>query len=140
MPVKTKTPPPRSYFYAVGKRKTAIACVKLFAQGKGEQKINQRDLQDYFTLAQARAALKTPFKVLDLSPKDYDFEIKVQGSGHNAQMEACLFGLAKALLTENYERRKTLKSFKFLTSDSRQREAKKPGLKRARKAPQFSKR
>lgn len=140
MNAKTKNLPAKPYIYALGKRKTAGAQVKLFQQGTGVFRINERELKKYFTLGIEQRTLKVPFKLVGLKLKDYDCEIKVQGGGRNSQMEACLHGLTRALVSENHDRRTVLKKAGFLTRDSRIKESKKPGLKRARRAPQFSKR
>lgn len=128
------------YVYAVGKRKTAIARVKLYLKGKGEFMINDRALRDYFKVGKHIESFLAPFKVLELSEKDYDLEIKVIGGGDCSQAEACRLGLCRALVKDDENRRPALKKAGFMTRDPRIKERKKPGLKRARRAPQWSKR
>ncbi len=127
------------YVYSVGKRKTAIARVRLY-KGAGKFTVNERDLKKYFTVGQQIASFLAPFKVAGVVQKDYDIEIKVIGGGPNAQAEACRHGLAQALEKEEASRRTELKKAGFLTRDARIKERKKPGLKRARRAPQWAKR
>ena len=128
------------YTYAVGKRKTAIARIKLFAKGSGKFEINGKDAKKYFTVGQHIASFLAPLKVAAVTQKSYDLTIKVIGGGPSSQADACRHGLAKALEKENAERRKELKAAGFLTRDSRVKERKKPGLKGARRAPQWAKR
>jgi small subunit ribosomal protein S9 len=128
------------YIYSVGKRKTAIARVKLFADGKGEVKINERDLTNYFSLKEHVDAFLSPFKVIDSTESNYDLQIKVVGGGVCAQVNACQHGITRALVKEDESRRIVLKRAGFLTRDSRTKERNKPGLKRARRSPQWSKR
>jgi small subunit ribosomal protein S9 len=127
------------YVYAVGKRKTAIARLKLF-RGKGDITVNEKDAKKYFTIGQHLASFLAPFKVASVNAKDYDLEIKVIGGGPTAQAEACRHGLATALQKEDESRRTALKQAGFLTRDARVKERKKPGLKGARRAPQWAKR
>ncbi len=127
------------YVYSVGKRKTAIARIRLF-KGTGKITINERDAKQYFTVGQHMASFLAPFNVAGVVPKSYDLEIKVIGGGPNAQAEACRHGLAQALEKEEASRRTELKKVGFLTRDARVKERKKPGLKGARRAPQWAKR
>jgi len=130
----------KPYVYAVGKRKTAIACVKLFPKGKGEIFINKRELKNYFTVGIDVSSFLAPFKIVDTSDKNYDLEIKLVGGGISAGAEACRHGISRALVKEDEARRSALRKAGFLTRDSRTKERNKPGLKRARRAPQWSKR
>ena len=134
---KAKT---RPYVYAVGKRKTAVAVVKLFPKGKGDIEVNGRKFKDYFTVGKDVASFLAPFKAAEVSEKDYDLEIKLVGGGVSAGAEACRHGLSRALVKEDESRKGILRKHGFLTRDSRTKERKKPGLKRARRAPQWSKR
>lgn len=127
------------YFYASGKRKTAVARVRLYPRGKGMITVNEKPSGDYFKLLTSHGILNSPFKLTGLN-KEFDVSIKVSGGGINAQAEAIRHGIARALLEYNDSLRTTLKKAGFLTRDSRVKERKKPGLKRARRAPQFSKR
>jgi len=132
--------PKGHYTYAVGKRKTAIACIKLFANGTGTATLNGREAKNYFSVNAYVGSFFAPFQVVDLSEKNYDIEIKIVGGGVSAQAEACLHGIARALVKEDENRKTALKKAGFLTRDSRIKERKKPGLKRARRSPQWSKR
>lgn len=130
----------KPYVYAVGKRKTAIAIVKLFPKGKGDLTVNGRKLKEYFPVGQDVASILAPFKAAEVSEKEYDLEIKLVGGGVSAGAEACRHGVSRALVKEDESRRGILRKVGFLTRDSRTKERKKPGLKRARRAPQWSKR
>jgi small subunit ribosomal protein S9 len=128
----------RSYFYSVGKRKTAIARVKLFEDGTGKVKVNDMELKDYFAGTQIENALAA--LILTSNKTGVDIEARVQGGGKSAQSDAIRHGISRALLLLNPELRHDLKHAGFLRRDSRVKERKKPGLHRARRAPQFSKR
>jgi len=128
----------RQYFYSVGKRKTAIARVKLFQDGKGDVLVNSKKAKEHFAGAQIENAL-APLKLTDLNGK-FDLEVQVLGGGKVAQSDAMRLGISRALLLFDPELRPTLKREGFLRRDARVKERKKPGLKRARRAPQFSKR
>lgn len=128
----------RQYFYSVGKRKTAIARVRLFQEGKGDVQVNDMPLKKYFAgvdIENALAAL-----ALTGGKTSYDVVAHVQGGGKAAQSDALRHGISRALLLVNPDFRHELKQAGFLRRDSRTKERKKPGLKRARRAPQFSKR
>jgi|WetSurMetagenome_2_1015567.scaffolds.fasta_scaffold215470_2 small subunit ribosomal protein S9 len=127
------------YFYAAGKRKTAIARVRLYPKGKGIITVNDKPLTEYFKLITSMGVITSPLKLSGLT-KDFDISVKVEGGGTSAQADAIRHGISKALLTFNDNLRTTLKKAGFLTRDARIKERKKPGLKRARRAPQFSKR
>ncbi|MBT4119456.1 MAG: 30S ribosomal protein S9 [Candidatus Peribacter sp.] len=127
------------YFYSAGKRKTAIARVKLFDGGKGDVTINGLPIRDYFpTFVHTENAL-APLRITDLAKK-YNVEIQVKGGGKAAQSDAARHGISRCLLLVDPELRPTLKREGFLRRDARIKERKKPGLKGARRAPQFSKR
>lgn len=127
------------YFYAAGKRKTSVARVKLYSSGKGDIVVNEKPATEYFTLMTNIGVVKSPLKLTG-NNKKFDIQIKVVGGGISSQAEAARHGIARALLEFDPELRSTLKKAGFLTRDSRTKERKKPGLKRARRAPQFSKR
>jgi small subunit ribosomal protein S9 len=128
----------RQYFYSAGKRKTAIARVKVFEDGKGEVKVNGMLLKDYFSGLQIENAV-APL-VLTSKKSSIDVEAFVEGGGKSAQSDALRHGISRALLLINPDFRGELKRAGFLRRDSRIKERKKPGLHRARRAPQFSKR
>lgn len=134
MPNKEKT-----MFYGTGRRKQAIARVRLI-EGNGTITINDKDLNDYFSEETLKFIVKQPLTVTETTSK-YDVICTVIGGGFTGQAGAIRLGIARALLEVNSdEYRPTLKSNGFLTRDSRMKERKKYGLKKARKAPQFSKR
>jgi len=128
----------RQYFFGVGKRKTAIARVRLYAGGSGEAKVNGRKFAEYFTGTEMENAM-APL-VLTEKKGEFDVEALVSGGGRTAQSDAVRLGISRALLLDDPELRPTLKHEGFLRRDARIKERKKPGLKRARRAPQFSKR
>ncbi len=124
--------------YGLGRRKTAIAQVKLMAKSQ-ERRANGREFMEYFpTMAMQSMALR-PLQATS-QDDEFGFQIKVQGGGKNAQAEAVSLAIARALLTVDEGYRKQLRKAGLLTRDPRMKERKKPGLKRARRAPQFSKR
>lgn len=127
----------RSYFYSVGKRKTAIARVKIFEDGKGEVTVNELPIKKYLAGVQIENAV-APLALTN--NKSFDVEARVLGGGKSAQSDAIRHGITRALLLFNPELRHELKQAGFLRRDSRTKERKKPGLHRARRAPQFSKR
>lgn len=129
----------QEYYYAAGKRKTAIARVRLYPKGKGLVTVNEKPMADYFKLLTSAGIITSPLKMTGTS-KDFDISVRVSGGGISAQADAIRHGIARALLVYNDTLRGTLKKAGFLTRDSRIKERKKPGLKRARRAPQFSKR
>lgn len=127
------------YFYAVGKRKRAIARVKFYKTGSGQIKVNSRDFKNYFPTAYLQETIVSPLKLVN-QLKDHDIEVKVIGGGVRGQADSVRHGIAKALILFDPEQRKTVKKVGFLTRDARKKERKKPGLKKARRAPQWQKR
>lgn len=128
----------RQYHYASGKRKTAIARVRLFPEGSGDVRVNGKSLKQYFAGTQIENTL-APLVIIDRKTA-YDVEATVLGGGKCAQSDALRHGISRALLLVNPDWRSDLKRAGFLRRDARIKERKKPGLKRARRAPQFSKR
>ncbi|MCD5380426.1 30S ribosomal protein S9 [Candidatus Gracilibacteria bacterium] len=126
------------YIYAVGKRKTASAQVKLFA-GKGKDMINGKLVSEYVTRTDLFDVLYSAAKITKSKDSVY-FEVTVTGSGESAQAEAINYGIAKALIEKDPTLRPILKQAGLLTRDARKVERKKPGLHKARKAMQWSKR
>ena len=127
------------YFYALGRRKSATARVRLQG-GKGAITVNGHTAADYFAdSSYMLAKLQQPFTVLDLVNK-YDVSVVVSGGGHDGQAEAIRLGIAKTLVLVNEEVKSTLKRAELLSRDSREKERKKFGLKGARKQRQFTKR
>ena len=125
-------------FYGTGRRKSSIARVRL-VEGKGAITINGKNIDEYLGTDTLKVIVKQPLTATNTVDK-YDVICKVQGGGFTGQAGAIRLGIARALLEANSEYRPTLKSAGFLTRDSRMKERKKYGLKKARKAPQFSKR
>lgn len=132
-------------FLGTGRRKSSVAQVKM-VPGKGNITVNGRDVKEYFPHETNIMDLKQPL-VATNTVESFDITVKVNGGGYTGQTGAIRLGIARALLdydkvNEESENsyRKILKSNKLITRDSRQKERKKPGLKAARRAPQFSKR
>ena len=125
-------------FQGTGRRKESIARVRLMA-GKGEITVNGRKLDEYFGTEILKVIVNQPFAVTNTVGK-YDVIVKVVGGGYTGQAGAIRHGISRALLEANTEFRPALKANGFLTRDPRMKERKKYGLKKARKAPQFSKR
>lgn len=126
------------YFYANGKRKTSVARVRLF-KGEGEIEVNNKSANDYFQLKQFISVIHAPL-ILTGSKQKFDISAHIVGGGMSSQAEALRHGISKALVEADPLNKPTLKKAGFLTRDSRIKERKKYGLKRARKGPQFSKR
>lgn len=147
---KTKSSPSKSegksagkkgeYFYAVGRRKRSIATVRLYPKGKGIITIVNTDktLEEHIPVDIMQEAVRLPLKAV--GHVDADVTVKVVGGGIHGQAEAIRLGIARALLKLNPDYRATLKPLGVLTRDPREKERKKYGLKKARRAPQFSKR
>ena len=129
---------PNTYI-ATGRRKDAVARVRLIANGTGKITINDRDIDDYFMLDTLKLIVRQPLKLTDTDGK-YDIVANVYGGGYTGQTGAIRHGIARALVKENETYKAELKKAGFLSRDSRMKERKKYGLKKARKAPQFSKR
>ena len=125
-------------FYATGRRKTSSARVYL-KKGKGNISVNDRKLDEYFGRKVAQMLVMQPLELLDLSEK-IDISVKVKGGGSFGQAGAIRHGISRALTSYDEEYRSQLKKAGLLTRDSRRVERKKPGLVKARKSKQFSKR
>lgn len=132
-------------FLGTGRRKSSVAQVKM-VPGKGKITVNGRDVNEYFPYDTNVMDLKQPLTATN-TLESFDIEVKVNGGGFTGQTGAIRLGISRALLSydkvnegseDSY--RKTLKKAGFVTRDSRSKERKKPGLKAARRAPQFSKR
>lgn len=129
----------RAHIYAIGRRKAAVACVRFFPQGTGSFTVNKKSVESYFPTFESRRIAREPLELLDASGI-YDITAYVQGGGIRGQADAVRLGLARALVKFNQDFKKSLRSAGFLTRDPRIKERKKPGLKRARRAPQWQKR
>ena len=125
-------------FCGTGRRKKSIARVRL-VEGRGDITVNGASLDEYFGTEILKVIVKQPLTVTNTVSK-YDVICKVEGGGYTGQAGAVRHGIARALLEANSEYRPILKTNGFLTRDPRMKERKKYGLKKARKAPQFSKR
>ena len=128
----------QTYCSGTGRRKEAIAQVKLF-RGAGSIVVNGKDYEELFVRVQHRRSIIQALLVTDNMGK-YNAVVKVTGGGITGQCEAISHGLSRALLKVDEEYRRTLRQNGLLTRDSRVKERQKPGLKRARKAPQYTKR
>lgn len=128
------------YFYAVGKRKTAIAQVRIYpTDTPTDVLVNDKKLELYFSVQRFADVVKSALNSVGLSEK-FNITVKVTGGGINAQAEAIRLGISRALIKFDETLRKVLKAEGFLTRDARVVERKKPGLKKARKSPQWAKR
>lgn len=127
-----------TYFYATGKRKRSVARVRLY-KGTGRVIVNDKDAKEYFSTADMLDIFMAPLHLTN-DAKNFDISVKVSGGGLNSQAEALRHGVARALVVADADNRSVLKPEGYLTRDSRIRERKKFGLRRARRAPQFSKR
>ena len=125
-------------YYGTGRRKSSIARVRL-VEGSGKITVNGKSLDEFFGAETLKVIVKQPLTVTNTLEK-YDVIASVNGGGFSGQAGAIRLGVARALNEANAEFRPALKSNGFLTRDSRAKERKKYGLKKARKAPQFSKR
>ena len=127
------------YFYGTGRRKSSVARVRVYPNGTGAITINGRDIDDYFGLDTLKLIVRQPMELTE-TVGAFDIVCTVTGGGVTGQAGAIRHGLSRALLQYNEETRPVLKKAGFLTRDPRMKERKKYGLKKARRAPQFSKR
>ena len=125
-------------FYGTGRRKSSVARVYLVA-GSGKIVVNKRDIDDYFSLETLKTIVRQPLALTETVEK-FDVLVTVHGGGTTGQAGAIRHGISRALLEADADYRPSLKKAGFLTRDSRMKERKKYGLKKARKAPQFRKR
>ncbi|MDP3741502.1 MAG: 30S ribosomal protein S9 [bacterium] len=127
------------YIFAVGRRKTAKARVKLFVGGSGMITVNGRQFENYFPTLQLQKDATDALNTSGLLKK-VDVEASTNGGGVNAQAKAIRLGIARALVVLDPAFKTVLKKEGYMTRDARKKERKKPGLKRARRAPQWQKR
>ncbi len=127
------------YYEGIGRRKAASARVRLFPGGTGNLVINDKDGSDYLPRAGDIDILLEPLRAIG-QESSYDITVLVQGGGVSGQRDAIQLGLARALLKLDPDLRPRMRDGEFLTRDARVKERKKPGLKRARKAPTYTKR
>jgi small subunit ribosomal protein S9 len=128
----------KKQFAATGRRKSSVARVRLIP-GKGDITVNKKSIDDYFGSEIQKRELRRPFEVTATEGK-YDVVATVKGGGFTGQAGALRHGISRALIETDEELRPSLKTAGFLTRDPRMKERKKYGLKKARKASQFSKR
>ena len=126
-------------YWGTGRRKKAIARVRLIPAGDGTITINNKSIDEYFALDTMKFIVRQPLALTETAAK-YDVIVNVCGGGYTGQAGAIRHGIARALLLAEPETRAALKKAGYLTRDSRMKERKKYGLKKARRAPQFSKR
>lgn len=129
----------KRYFYAVGRRKTSSAQIRLYPEGTGRIVVNGKPVDEYFTRPQDLIALASPLNAAG-HEDTFDITVVVRGGGVTGQSGAVSHGVARALVKYDEDLRTVMRRGGFLTRDSRMKERKKPGLKRARKAPQYTKR
>lgn len=132
-------PKKKTYIYAVGRRKTAVARIRLHKGGSGKIIVNDQEYTQYFPTFELQQIITASLNSVGQNDK-LDVTAKVSGGGKKGQAESIRHGLAGALVKLNPNFRKNLRKSGFLTRDSRRKERKKPGLKRARRAPQWQKR
>lgn len=140
-PKQKKASASEVYFYAVGRRKTATAQVRLYVDEKASEPgviVNDRAMSDYFPTTQLQNIFMAPFRVLGAT--GYRITLLVSGGGVHGQADAARLAIARAFIKLDAANRALLKANGLLTRDSREVERKKPGLKKARRAPQWSKR
>lgn len=127
------------FYEGLGRRKVARARVRLHVGGSGQITINDKPLEEYFPRFGDVERLIEPLRVTETEGR-FDITVQVEGGGITGQSDAIRLGVARALVKADPEFRFALRKGGFLTRDSRVKERKKPGLKRARKAPQYTKR
>jgi small subunit ribosomal protein S9 len=137
--VATKTSGPADYIPAVGRRKTAVARVRVFPGGNGNIIVNGRDSNAYFGREALTSLIRQPLRVVDMG-SNFNITVKVVGGGISGQAGAIRHGIARALVKIDEATKQPLRQAGLLTRDPRVKERKKYGLKRARKRPQYTKR
>ncbi len=136
---KPKSKKSSKYFYAVGRRKTSIAQVRLFTNKGGSILVNEKPYCEYFPTLNLQKDLILPLKSTKTLNK-FNISVKVKGGGIRGQAGAIRLGIARTLVLYNKNFKKLLRDAGLLTRDPRKKERKKPGLKKARRAPQWQKR
>ena len=127
------------FYEGIGRRKEATARVRIMA-GTGKFTVNEKTIEAYFPRVGDIDRIVAPLKIVGENPSQLDITVVVDGGGVTGQSGAVQLGVARALILMNPDRRQTLRKGGFLTRDARVKERKKPGLKRARKAPTYTKR
>lgn len=127
------------YVYALGRRKSGTAMVRVYLAGKGVITVNSKPMKEYFPVEDLQDAVLAPLKAVGMDANT-DVVVSAHGGGIRGQADAVKLGIARALLVHNPDFRATLKPLGVLTRDPREKERKKYGLKKARKSPQWAKR
>ena len=127
------------YYEGIGRRKTSTARVRLHTGGTGAITVNDKPVDEYFGRQTDAQNVAAPLKLAGVDQR-FDVTVKVSGGGDTGQADAVAMGVARALLESDPELKPMLRKAGYLTRDARAKERKKPGLKRARKAPQYTKR
>ncbi|NTU61941.1 MAG: 30S ribosomal protein S9 [Chloroflexi bacterium] len=127
------------YYEGIGRRKTSTARVRLHTGGTGAITVNEKPVSEYFGRQTDAENVAAPLKLAGVDQR-FDVTVKVSGGGDTGQADAVAMGVARALLEVDAELKPMLRKAGYLTRDARAKERKKPGLKRARKAPQYTKR
>lgn len=130
---------PDKYYEAVGRRKTAVARVRLYTKGDKDFLVNDKSFADYFKNESFKEIVEAPLIKMNCTDR-FRVTARVSGGGSNAQAEALRHGVTRALVLFNADFKKRLKKSGYLTRDPRMKERKKPGLRKARRAPQWAKR
>ena len=139
MAARTAKTKKKLQYWGTGRRKKAIARVRLIPNGNGDISINKRTIDQYFGLDTLKLIVRQPLELTGTTDK-FDIIVNVSGGGFTGQAGAIRHGIARALVQAEETLKPELKKAGFLTRDSRMKERKKYGLKKARRAPQFSKR
>ena len=130
----------QKYFEGVGRRKTSIARARIFSvKEKGAIVVNGKSDKDFFSTEELANVMKSPLKAVGVEG-EFDISIKVKGGGIRGQAEACRLAISRALVKSSGDFYKILRDIDYLSRDPRKKERKKPGLKKARRAPQWQKR
>lgn len=127
------------YAFTIGRRKTSTVSLRLFGSA-GKNTLNGKPLEKYYASKLDNVKITKPFNVAELNPSDFYFTAKSMGGGKISQLEALVHALSRAIVKKFPEKKKALKDQGLLTRDPRMVERKKPGLRKARKAEQYSKR
>lgn len=127
------------YYYALGRRKTSVATVRLFLK-KGKSTINGKSVEEVYPLRPEQSLIEEPFRVSELETEGVSYTIVTRGGGVQSQLGAIRLGISRAIIKRFPEKKKALKDAGLLVRDSRMVERKKAGLRKARKAEQYSKR
>ncbi len=130
----------QSYYYGTGKRKSAIARVRLYLGGTGAMIVNGKPLEEALPWIDWRKRASQPFDMIPAAANRFNVVAKIEGGGVSSWADALRHGIARALLVADPGLKRELRKHGFLTRDSRIKESKKYGLKRARRAPQYTKR